>query len=274
MDLEKMLKEIEKVLKDALEGVLGNVGEVEKALIKQIEAEIKKEISIRNGKILKNKDNLKAINKLRSSLDKYISGQIASKLKSFKPAFDEIGKVILENYGELASENALVLANLVKEQSIELVKEQFIAEGISAEVMPELSIILRNAAINGNSINSTIEAVQALVDSGLLPNAAKRITIDGLTTFSRSYVNALTADFDAKWYLYEGALRSTSRSFCESRAGKYYRKKEIESWARLDWQGKKAGTNSETIFLFAGGYNCYHLILPVPEAAVPEKYKN
>ena len=93
MDLEKMLKEIEKVLKNALEGVLGNVDEVEKALIKQIEAEIKKEISIRNGKILKNKDNLKAINKLRSSLDKYISGQIASKLKSFKPAFEEIGKV-------------------------------------------------------------------------------------------------------------------------------------------------------------------------------------
>ena len=116
-------------------------------------------------------------------------------------------------------------------------------------------------------------AIQELIDSGLLPNAAKRITVDGLVTFSREYVGALTKDFDSEWYLYEGPLRATSRSFCESRAGKYWRKKEVESWASLDWQGKKPGTTKQTIFSLAGGYNCYHILFPVPEEAVPEKYK-
>jgi hypothetical protein len=117
-------------------------------------------------------------------------------------------------------------------------------------------------------------AIKELIDSGLLPNAAKRITVDGLVTFSREYVGALTKDFDSEWYLYEGPLRATSRSFCESRAGKYWKKSEVESWAKLDWQGKKPGTTKTTIFSLAGGYNCYHILFPVPEEAVPEKYKN
>ena len=274
LDLEKLVDDIEKIIKATLSDVLKSVDSLSNGLTKEIEKLVNKKFSIKNGSISKTAENAKEIARIKIELEKYTAaGLFTKELKVFESAFKEIADKILSNYSSFASVDAKGMANLIKEQSIELVKEQFIAEGIASEVIPELGNILRASVIQGQTIPQTMTAIQELIDSGLLPNAAKRITVDGLVTFSREYVGALTKDFDSEWYLYEGPLRATSRSFCESRAGKYWRKKEVESWAKLDWQGKKPGTTKQTIFSLAGGYNCYHILFPVPEEAVPEKYK-
>ena len=274
LDLEKLIDDIEKIIKATLSDVLKSVDSLSNGLTKEIEKLVNKKFSIKNGSISKTAENAKEIARIKIELEKYTAaGLFTKELKVFESAFKEIADKILSNYSRFASVDAKAMANLIKEQSIELVKEQFIAEGIASEVIPELGNILRASVIQGQTIPQTMTAIQELIDSGLLPNAAKRITVDGLVTFSREYVGALTKDFDSEWYLYEGPLRATSRSFCESRAGKYWRKKEVESWAKLDWQGKKPGTTKQTIFSLAGGYNCYHILFPVPEEAVPEKYK-
>lgn len=275
LELEKMIDDIEKVLKKALESILSNVDKLEKGLEKEITKLVRDGFAIKRGNIDKTTGNIKEITKIQRKIDAYIrSGIFEKELKVFEPTFKAIADLIKDNYSEFASDNALEVANLMKEDSIIQVKEQFIAEGLSAEVIPELRNILKSSVIRGLTIDETLTAVTELVTSGLLPNAAKRITIDGLVTFSRNYINAMTKDFEAEWYFYEGPLRKTSRQFCESRAGKYYTKKQVESWAKLDWQGKKPGTTKQTIFSLAGGYNCYHLILPVPTELVPEEYLN
>ncbi len=274
LDLEKLIDEIEKIIIATLSDVLKSVDTLSNGLTKEIERLVDKKFSIKAGSISKTTENAKEITRIKLELEKYTAaGLFTKELKVFEPAFKEIADKILSNYSS-ASVDAKVMANLIKEQSIELVKEQFIAEGVASEVIPELGNILRASVIQGQTIPQTMTAIKELIDSGLLPNAAKRITVDGLVTFSREYVGALTKDFDSEWYLYEGPLRATSRSFCESRAGRYWRKKEVESWASLDWQGKKPGTTKQTIFSLAGGWNCYHILFPVPEEAVPEKYKN
>lgn len=275
LELEKMIDDIEKVLKKALEFILSNVDKLEKGLDKEITKLVRDGFAIKRGAIDKTTGNIFVISLIQRKIDAYIrSGIFEKELKVFEPAFKAIADLIKDNYSEFASDNALEVANLMKEDSIIQVKEQFIAEGLSAEVIPELRNILKNSVIRGLTIDETLTAVSELVTSGLLPNAAKRITIDGLVTFSRNYINAMTKDFEAEWYFYEGPLRKTSREFCESRAGKYFTKKQVESWAKLDWQGKKPGTTKQTIFSRAGGYNCYHLILPVPTELVPEEYLN
>lgn len=275
LDLEKLIDEIEKIIKATLKDVLSSVDALSNGLTNEIEKLIKDKFSIKGGKINKTTDNVKEIARIKIELEKYTAaGLFTKELKVFEPAFKEIADKILSNYSAFASVDAKSMANLIKEQSIELVKEQFIAEGIASEVIPELGNILRTSVIRGQTISQTMESITELINSGLLPNAAKRITVDGLVTFSREYVGALTKDFNSEWYLYEGPLRATSRSFCESRAGKYWKKSEVESWAKLDWQGKKPGTTKQTIFSLAGGYNCYHILFPVPEEAVPNWYKN
>lgn len=275
LELEKMIDDIEKELKKALESILSNVDKLESGLEKEITKLIRDGFAVKGGKIAKTTGNIKEVNKIKRKIDAYIrSGIFEKDLIVFEPAFKAIGDLIKDNYSEFASGNALEVANLIKEDSIIQVKEQFIAEGLSSEVMPELGNILNNSVIRGLTIDETLTSVSGLVTSGLLPNAAKRITVDGLVTYSRNYINAITKDFESEWFFYEGPLRKSSRSFCESRAGKYFTKKQVESWAKLDWQGKKPGTTKQSIFSLAGGYNCYHLILPVPTELVPDEYLN
>jgi hypothetical protein len=61
-----------------------------------------------------------------------------------------------------------------------------------------------------------------------------------------------------------------TRPFCEERVGNFYHQKEIESWANIDWQGKRPGTTSSSIFIYCGGYNCRHSLIPVSETLVPK----
>ena len=214
LDLEKLVDDIEKIIKATLSDVLKSVDSLSNGLTKEIEKLVNKKFSIKNGSISKTAENAKEIARIKIELEKYTAaGLFTKELKVFESAFKEIADKILSNYSSFASVDAKAMANLIKEQSIELVKEQFIAEGIASEVIPELGNILRASVIQGQTIPQTMTAIQELIDSGLLPNAAKRITVDGLVTFSREYVGALTKDFDSEWYLYEGPLRATSRSF-------------------------------------------------------------
>ena len=42
---------------------------------------------------------------------------------------------------------------------------------------------------------------------------------------------------------------------------------------KVSTQGLNKETNSTNFFIYAGGYNCGHSIIPVPDALVPEKFK-
>ena len=52
--------------------------------------------------------------------------------------------------------------------------------------------------------------------------------------------------------------------------GRYFHKKEVEDTASRDWAGKIPGTNSSSIFINRGGYNCGHQWLAVDTISVPK----
>jgi len=93
----------------------------------------------------------------------------------------------------------------------------------------------------------------------------KQTTNDSLMVFNREYLQTISEDLGMKHYFYQGTIINDTRQFCQSRAGKAFTKAEVEKWASLDWVGKMAGTNSTTIFSYAGGYNCRHKLWPITE---------
>jgi hypothetical protein len=56
--------------------------------------------------------------------------------------------------------------------------------------------------------------------------------------------------------------------------GRYYHKKEVEESASLEWAGKIAGTNSSSIFINRGGYQCGHQWLAVDTLGVPKSARD
>jgi hypothetical protein len=106
-------------------------------------------------------------------------------------------------------------------------------------------------------------------DGAILGNARTAVN-DLVSVYERTATQVASEQVGAEFFLYQGRPIKTSRAFCIERAGKYWHKKEIESWANEEWNGKKEGTNEQTIFSFLGGWSCRHTLVPVSRQGVPK----
>jgi len=147
---------------------------------------------------------------------------------------------------------------------------------------------LRNSVTTNASFPDAVKNIQQIMigsaerESNLLGNR-KTLIKDAFSIADRRYNIAIEDQYEFEWYRYAGGRVEDTRCFCQKRANKYYRRSEIESWGRLEklgecrtsngWAGRIPGTNERSIFTYVGGYNCNHIIVAVPEEAVPDSYK-
>lgn len=162
------------------------------------------------------------------------------------------------------------LYNAILESNIAITKDALLGGGIVDNFGNAIQEVLK-ANIAGVSDRATLMETLAKFIEGTpqrkayLENYIKQTTNDSLMVFNREYLQTISEDLGMRHYLYQGTIIGDTRQFCQSRAGKYFTKEEVEKWASQTWDGKMAGTNSTTIFSYAGGYNCRHKIWPVTE---------
>lgn len=146
--------------------------------------------------------------------------------------------------------------------------------------------ILFDSVATGASWKDTVTAIRDFVEGsdeedGKLLQYSKQIAHDNFAYADRAYSNVLADDMEAEWFFYSGDTIDSSRCFCVERHEKYFHYKEIEAWGRGEnlgkcksgdlWAGADPNTNEKTIFLFAGGFNCGHTIMPVSVFDVPKE---
>ena len=128
----------------------------------------------------------------------------------------------------------------------------------------------------GGRYRDLVQAVTQIVtggdetDGAILGNARTAVN-DLVSVYERTATTVAADAVGADFFLYQGRPIDTTRAFCRSRAGKYWHRKEIQSWGDLEWGGKMSGTNSTTIFNYLGGYNCRHVLVPVRQDVVPKE---
>jgi hypothetical protein len=134
-------------------------------------------------------------------------------------------------------------------------------------------------AISSNAgFTETVKQLQTIVPGddevdGKLLQYNKQIAHDTFAIADRNYTSAVSEELEAEWFFYSGSEIETTRPFCSARHNQYFYYREIEQWPSTagDWAGRIPGTNSSTIYSYAGGYNCRHSIIPVSIRRVPEK---
>ncbi len=158
-----------------------------------------------------------------------------------------------------------------------------IAQNVPTQYLTEP---LRNALLEGiatgSSYSNLLGNVQSIIigtDSteGSLLRYSRQIISDSLAVTDREFTNIVANDLGLEWYLYAGGEIATTRCFCDKRNGMYFHRNEVAGWGRgegvgecgFPWAGMFKGTNEATIFVYVGGYNCQHSLLPVSEAIVP-----
>jgi hypothetical protein len=228
------------------------------------------------GYILQNAANRATIRETNRVFSKSIdqSGYLEG-LNRFNVTFSSIDKLNIEYFNDFPKfqPNKLFTRDLQK-QIIADIESQLLNSGLESQVKIPLSQILNQNVNSGGSYSGMLDQVKDYIKGtdgeGKLLSYANTITKDLLFNYSRTYQQAVSSDLGLEFYLYVGGLIDTTRTFCSDRAGRYFHHKEIESWAGEDWKGKRSDTTESSIFIYAGGYNCLHQILPVSVAIVPQ----
>lgn len=171
--------------------------------------------------------------------------------------------------------NKLFLRNL-QADTIATIEKYILQDGLQSQVINPLSQILNQNVNSGGQFAGFLDQIRNYIlgndqVEGRAMHYTRTYLRDSLFTYSRTYQQAITNDLGLNYYLYSGGVMDKSRPFCEERAGKYFSHKEVEQMASLDWAGKKQGTTESSIFLFAGGWNCGHQLIPVAEIIVPKE---
>jgi len=193
--------------------------------------------------------------------------QVAEVIKGFEMLSELSNEYITLAIGDFPEKKALYKAIL--ESNIATTKDALLGAGIRENFGTAIQEVLKDN-ISGigtrSELNKTlrkfIEGTEQ--EAPFLNRYIKQTTNDAVMTFNSEYIQTIAADLDVEHYLYAGTLIADSRPFCTARAGRYFTTDEVKAWPNLKgWQGRMAGTNSSTIFIYRGGYNCRHQLWPV-----------
>jgi hypothetical protein len=193
--------------------------------------------------------------------------QVAEVIKGFEMLAKLSNEYITIAIGDFKPKKALYEAIL--ETNIATTKDALLGAGIRENFGTAIQEVLKDniAGIGSRSeLNKTLRKFieGSPQDAPFLNRYIKQTTNDSVMTFNAEYIQTIAEDLDVEHYYYQGTLIADSRPFCVSRAGRYFTTDEVKAWPNLKgWQGRMSGTNSSTIFIYRGGYNCRHQLWPV-----------
>jgi hypothetical protein len=259
--LSKAVTTAQRELLSQMESMLSGLELDSEGLIKQSQA---------NRKILQKADRIfdRAIKEsgYYSSLD-----QFAGTVSAITGANEKYFDFILESF----TVDAQYLKSLQK-GAISTIEGLLANDGLEAQLKQPLVEILNQNVNTGASFSDLLKQVREFIvgspdREGKLMRYSKQISRDALFNFSRALQEGISQNAGLEYYQYLGGIMDDTRSFCAARSNKYYHKKEVEAWAKLGkWDGRRPGTTSSTIFVYAGGYGCLHQIIPVSREIVPK----
>jgi len=203
-------------------------------------------------------------------------------IKTFTDGYKELRDLTDEYFGNLVStyKPKQDLYDALVKVSIETTKDALLGSGVQAALAdPITSSLISSLSSKANKTSFEV-LLRDLINGTpttkpILQSEIKRLAGDSMMIFQRSYVDAVSSDLNISYFIYSGTVIKTTRPFCRDKAGKIFKKSEVESWASQSWNGKYAGTDKQTIFNFAGGYNCRHNLWPATKAQYEiQKKKN
>ncbi len=230
-----------------------------------------------NGNIIASAKNFALIEKLGYTLSQSLSSfyysdglhTYAKEMIKQAATTEQYFSVAFAGEFEKSPELQIVLNNSIR-QTLSLFDTDAVQAVFIEPLKAQLGAIITSGSSMGEAIQNATDYIAGTPElDGRLVRYVKQTAYDGFAITDRQYTAAIAQQLKAEWYLYEGGVLKDSREFCVIRHGHYYHEKEIEKWANEQWAGKRAGTNASTIFVFAGGYNCKHSILPVSAKIVP-----
>lgn len=191
------------------------------------------------------------------------------------PKIDQLASSYFSALDDAFKPNRQFMASMQKEV-ISSLENQLFNAGLESQIKQPLMDVINQNINSGGQFSGFLEQIKTYITGngnvdGKLYSYARTLTRDALFNYSRALQQAITKDLGLVWYFYLGGVMDKTRVFCLDRVDKYFHETEVKAWASLDWQGKRPDTTESSIFIYAGGYNCTHSLVPVSDVVVPKE---
>jgi len=196
----------------------------------------------------------------------------------FIESFDLVEKRMIQYFKDFGGfDESKAFLETIIEDTIERTKNSLLESGIEDNIVNEIDVILNQNVTTGAKFRDMVSQVKDFLTGdddrlGRLVSYSGQIVNDSIHQYARNYMQAAAEGLGLKWFLYSGGAIEDTREFCLDRFGKYWHEKEIESWSRLEWQGKNPNTTPSNIHTLLGGFNCRHELIPALESIVPKRF--
>jgi hypothetical protein len=273
---------------DRLENVpkefVESISKLEPRIASEVES-LLSELEMQNGNILLTERNMAIIENVNQRLKNIIFDEVYEKnLTKFIGEFKGQAKLANEYFQVLDPEFSITpvyesVLRSTQRNAIELLNE----DAFTQALITPIKQTLESSITNNISFTDTLKGLREIIIGkegeydGRMMSHVKRVAYDSFAASDRAYTNTIATDLGLEFYRYSGGEIETTRCFCDERNRKYFHKKEIEGWGEgknvgscgFPWAGMNENTDKATIFIYAGGYNCRHSILPVSKKSVP-----
>lgn len=270
--LSELIAEKTRRLTTVPDEYLSEVERAQKRLFPQI-VEILRQLTVdASGNIVLNSSNLALAANVKELVQQILAdSEYISAVRSYAAGMTEQVNVSNQLFakafdGFTPAANAQALFRLTQANAVDLMVNA-IGNQRFADVVREN---IETAISSNAGFTETVRQLQTIVTGdeevdGKLLQYNKQIAHDTFAIADRNYTSAVSEELEAEWFFYSGSEIETTRPFCSARHNEYFYYREIESWPQTagDWAGRIPGTNSSTIYSYAGGYNCRHSIIPV-----------
>lgn len=279
MTANQLSAKIEGIVDESLNSFASQAVKTQQALYKEIETLLSKLDLDSEGLIIQSQANRQILAKASIAFETAFkeSGYYQS-LDNFPDKIVTITEANTAYFSFIASTfspDAQYIKSLQR-QSIGQLESYLANEGLEVAVKQPIMDILSQNINSGASYSDLLKQLRGFitgdaVTQGKLQSYAGQIVTDTLFNFSRSLQESVSQNAGLQFIRYSGGTVADTRDFCAERVDNFYHKAEVEKWASLSWEGKRKGTTSSTIFIYAGGYRCMHQIVYVSEAIVPHE---
>lgn len=298
-DIKKILSTVD----TSINGFMGKVPAVEKAMYEEI-LKLTKELKIDSrGRIRNTIDNYKILSELRTRLERVVfTSEYKKASKKLIKSFDDINKVTNDYFATFATSPTATTQDILKilrQESVNRTALYLGESGVNINVISKVQEILQTNITSGGSYAQMQSDMKAFIQGdadnlGAFNKYANTFVVDGVNTYARTYQTLLTEDLNIEWYMYVGSLLETSRPWCKHMVDKkYIHKSELDTvlYDSVDGveicsaeipcnsktklpAGMKKDTTPQNLLVSAGGWNCGHKFIGVDSAVVPQHIKD
>ncbi len=288
--------DILKTINDAVDK-LSNAAQIKQnPLFRDVVNQLQK-LQLKNGALLNNIANLKAINRIKTTVEKLIiDPKYKDQLKDFVNTYKQVADLQNDYFSQFASFKPKAALNVLRNSAIDATLTNLTETGIETGVTDGLKKILTTNVQQGGSMADLTEQLREYMlttdktGDGALLKYVRGYATTAINQFSAEYNKSIADDLGLEWYIYTGSLLTTSREFCvKAVEKKYIHQSEFETILHGDFgefgkvhvsrttglpPGLMAGTNVDNFPRRRGGWNCGHQLVAVDYSVVPQNVKD